>query len=240
MNANPATTANKEAATREPAPLLLHGRERILAVLHRLRVTREPLSLRRHGGFGAHASIVLAVNPATGLDLDAPQPALAVSSGDVLSVRGRVDGGDLRFTCPVLGAAAVGGHPALRVELPTEIALFERRAAHRVRLLPNTTVTASMGDEAHALRLTDLSHLGAGAHTRRDAAIESGDLLQLRLHLPDTEVDTAAEVRSTRPAAGRLHLGLRFAGLHREARQRLAQALHRIERQLIRRARGLI
>ena len=47
-----------------------------------------------------------------------------------------------------------------------------------------------------------------------------------------------AEVRSVRPLDGFTRLGLRFTDLGRESRQRLIQAIRRIERQLIRYARS--
>ncbi|MGB1562416.1 MAG: flagellar brake protein [Sinimarinibacterium flocculans] len=231
--------ASTPAADAGPTPTLLSQRERILDLLHRLRLHHELLSLRRHGSLGAHASIVLAVDPASGIDFDDPHPALHAAVGDVLSVRGRIDGSDLRFVCPVVGPSRIGGRPALRTELPTEMAMLERRAAYRVRLPVDAGITAATLDGRQGLELTDLSHLGAGAQAGRSSAIEPGDLLQLRINLPETRVDTAAEVRSSRPAGGGLRLGLRFAGLGREARQRLTQAIHRIERQLIRHARGL-
>jgi hypothetical protein len=231
----PVTAMSADEAT----PQLLVRREQILDALHRLRLHHEQLQLRRHGSLGSHVSIVLAVDPSSGIDLDPPHPALTASVGDVLSIRARIDGSDLRFATPVVGPSLVGGRRALRVELPSEIALLERRAAYRVRLPLDAGIVASTLDGEHHLQLTDLSHLGAGVQAGRGAAIESGDLLQLHLDLPDARVDTAAEVRSARPAGGRLQLGLRFAGLGREARQRLSQAIHRIERQLIRHARGL-
>lgn len=239
MNTPSTPAPDDRHAPPEPAPQLLSRREHILDVLHRLRLHHELLNLRRHGSHRIHASIVLAVDPATGIDFDDPHPALSAIVGDVLSVRGRIDGTDLRFAAPVVGPSLVGGRPALRVELPTEIALLERRAAYRVRLPADAGIPASTLDGSHALQLTDLSHLGAGAQAGRDSAIRSGDLLQLRIELPERRLDTAAEVRSARAAGGRLQLGLRFAGLGRDARQRLAEVIHRIERQLIRRARGL-
>lgn len=238
MNTPPPAAADEEPSD-QPAPQRLSRPERILETLHRLRLHRDLLNLRRYGSPGIHASIVLAVDAQTGVDFDEPNPPLCLAHGDLLSVRGRIDGSDLRFACPVVGAVVVDGRAALRTALPGQITLLERRAAYRVRLPADAGIAAATLDGNGALQLTDLSHLGAGAQAGRDSTIESGDLLRMRIRLPETEVDTAAEVRSARPAGGSLRLGLRFAGLSHEARQRLIQALHRIERQLIRHARGL-
>jgi c-di-GMP-binding flagellar brake protein YcgR len=247
MNAGTAAAGRDDGASAEGAEAqgmqLLQQPARIIETLHRLRLHRDLLTVRPLGAMTVSATIVLAVDAAHGIDFDAlhPPPQPPVTTGDLLSIRGNVDGSELRFQCRVSGPVSVGGRPALRTDLPDQITVLERRAAHRVRLplqddLAQTSVLNAGAGQT--LRLTDISQLGAGARTRHSDAPLSGDLLQLRIRLPETTVDATAEVRSVRPLDGFTRLGLRFTDLGRESRQRLIQAIHRIERQLIRYARS--
>jgi c-di-GMP-binding flagellar brake protein YcgR len=222
-------------ALRQPA--------RIIETLHRLRLHRDLLTARALGSTGTAATIILAVDAEHGIDFDAlhPAPQPFPKAGDSLMLRGNVDGSDLRFQCGVVGPVTVDGRPALRTALPEQIAVLERRAAFRLRLPSHgefapATVLGPSGEQA--LQITDISPLGAGVQARHGDAPTAGDRLQLRIRLPEATVDAAAEVRSATPLAGFTRLGLRFTDLGRESRQRLVEAIHRIERQLIRYARG--
>lgn len=222
-------------ALRQPA--------RIIETLHRLRLHRDLLTARPRGSASIGATIILAVDAERGIDFDAlhPAPQPAPTPGDGLSIRGSVDGSELRFQCRVIGPVSVDGRPALRTALPEQIAVLERRAAFRLRLpsqgeLAPTAVVGPLG--AQVLQLTDISLLGAGARARHGDAPATGDRLQLRIQLPQSTVHAGAEVRSSTPQAGFTRLGMRFTELGRESRQHLIEAIHRIERQLIRYARG--
>lgn len=238
---------NDAAAAAEPDDLhgmLLRAPARIGALLHRLRLHHSLLSVRAGGSQRWHASIVIAVDGTQRtLDLDAlhPAPPHEPTAGSQLTVRGRVDGGDLRFRCRVLGASVAENAAALRVAFPDEIFVLERRAAFRLNLPEQFNLAPShVGREwlEHPARLVDVSHAGAGAVVPNSVEPALGDTLKVRIQLPGTVIDTEAEVRSVTPGATGIRIGLQLGALRSEDETRLAQAINGLERQMIRAARA--
>ncbi len=231
------------AAESEELPgLLLRGPEQIHGLLHRLRLNRCLLSIRPYGSDRAYSSIVLAINvPRGAMDIDAlhPAPPEAVPAQTSLSVRSCLDGGDLRFRAHSLASVMHEGAPALRVALPEDVFVLERRAAYRVRVpaLPPSSVGRVLPDQD--ARLTDISQLGAGAVVPHRLEPGRGDRLRLQLRLPGAVIETDADVRTTRRQADGVRVGLCFAPLQGDARHRLSQAINRLERELIRSSRTL-
>lgn len=220
--------------------VLLRSRARIDALLHRLRLQHALLSLRPHASPRWHLSMVVGVDGAHDrLDLDAlhPPPQPAVEPGTLLYVRGRVDGGELRFDCNSLGTSLVDGRLALRVTTPDEVFVLERRSAFRLRLPEHMSLPPSAIGREHAelpARLIDVSCLGAGAIVPEAVGPQTGEALRMRVSLPGAVVDAQAQVRSTARHGHGLRVGLRFDDLRSDDESRLAQAVNRLERQLIR------
>ncbi|MFP5307315.1 MAG: flagellar brake protein [Gammaproteobacteria bacterium] len=221
--------------------VLLRSRARIDALLHRLRLQHALLSVRPHASPRWHLSMVVGVDGAHDrLDLDAlhPPPQPAVETGTLLHVRGRVDGGELRFECSSLGASVVDGRPALRTTTPDEVFVLERRSAFRLRLPEQMSLPPSAVGREHAAeqpaRLIDVSCLGAGAVVPEAVGPQAGEALRMRVILPGAVIDAQAQVRSTARHGQGVRVGLRFDGLRSDDESRLAQAVNRLERQLIR------
>lgn len=235
---------NLPPATQAPQPFEdVTDPLRVAALLNRLHKHRSLLSV--HGVYSPrpHLSMVLAADAGErSLYLDAlhPTPVLMPGKGSLLQVRGRLDGGRLRFSCVVSGETVCDGGPALRVELPETITLHEQRATWRLPLpadlpLPPTALRGADGE--YSVRLADISPLGAAAWVPAEMAAPLGRELLCKLQLPDAVLTTEAEVRSCTGRGERRRLGLRFAPLRPEQRDRLASAINRLERQLIRSAR---
>lgn len=232
------------AGTEDLHGLLLRNPERIAALLHRLRLHRSLLSLRFEGSERWHASMVVAIDAARGrfhLDAPASAPTPAPQPGARISVRGRVDGGDLRFRCRYAGTVLIDGIEALEAQAPDEIFVLERRTAFRLNLPPQLGLPPSaIGREqpTHPTRLIDVSLAGAGAVVPHAVQPQIGDALRMRIQLPGASVQTEAEVRSARAGEGGVRVGLRFEGLRSDDENRLAQAVNTLERQLIRATRS--
>lgn len=224
--------------------LLLRSPRRIEALLHRLRLNRSLLSVRLEGSDQWHASMVVAVAAAQRrLSLDAlnPSPSSIPVAGTRIAVRGRVDGGDLRFKCRYAGESIVEAEPAIDAELPEEIFVLERRAAYRLSLpqhlqLPPSAIGRAQPD--HRARLVDVSHVGVGAIVPADVQPAIGEELCMRIQLPGAVVQTDAEVRSTAAQGDGVRVGLRFDKLRGDDENRLAHAVNSLERQLIRASRA--
>jgi c-di-GMP-binding flagellar brake protein YcgR len=157
MSADPALAGRHDGEVAGAAATqVLQQPARIIETLHRLRLHRDLLTARTLGAAGTGATIILAVDAERGIDFDAlhPPPRPAPAAGDSLSIRGNVDGSELRFQCRVAGTVTVDGRPALRTALPDQIAVLERRAAHRLRLpwqgeLAPTAVLGSAAAHRH-------------------------------------------------------------------------------------------
>ncbi|SFF55364.1 c-di-GMP-binding flagellar brake protein YcgR, contains PilZNR and PilZ domains [Fontimonas thermophila] len=223
--------------------VLLRNPARIVGLLHRLRLHRSLLSIRFEGRADWHTSMIVAVDAAHGrLHLDAPAstPMPMPPPGTRIAVRGRLDGGDLRFGCRYTGTILIEGIESLAAAIPEEVFVLERRTAFRLNLPPRLGLPPSaIGREhpTHPTRLLDVSVSGAGAIVTPMIDPQIGETLHMHVQLPGASVQTAAEVRSTRVREDGVRVGLRFGALRREDETRLAQAIHRLERQLIRAAR---
>lgn len=224
--------------------LLLRSPRRIEALLHRLRLNRSLLSVRLEGSDQWHASMVVAVEPARhrfSLDALNPSPSPMPPPGTRIAVRGRVDGGDLRFKCRYAAESMVEAEPAIDAELPEEIFVLERRSAYRLNLPPHLQLPPSAIGRAqpdHRARLVDVSHVGVGAIVPADVQPAVGEELRMRIQLPGAVVQTDAEVRSTATQSDGVRVGLRFDKLRVDDENRLAQAVNGLERQLIRASRA--
>lgn len=224
--------------------LLLRSPRRIEALLHRLRLHRSLLSVRVEGSDQWHASMVVAVDaPRRRFHLDAlnPPPAQPLAAGTRIAVRGRVDGGDLRFKCRYAGASIIEAEPAIEAELPEDVFVLERRAAYRLNLPPHLQLPPSaIGRERpeHRARLVDVSHVGAGAVVPADVQPAVGDELRMLIQLPGATVHTDAEVRSAAAQGDGVRIGLHFEKLRSDEENRLAHAVNSLERQLIRATRA--
>lgn len=229
----------------EAAPLpgeeLLRGKE-IEAQLRRLCRHHSLISTRRSGDADARMTVVLAVDAAQRrfiVDALRPEPATAMAPGTVLRLRSRLDGAELVFSAEVEGAAPFEDAPALTLRFPDSMRLRERRGTYRLPLpgalnLRHSPAIAPSG--TLGLSLIDISLQGAGALVASKPALQIGDRLHLSVELPGASVPLVAEVRSRTPHGERLRLGLYFTELQPQQLDRLASAMLRIERQLIRAA----
>lgn len=243
---------NREVVRTEPAspaePEDLQGRlvrapSRIEAILNQLRRQRALLSVRVGGTADWRTSMVLAVDGMQQtLLLDPPHPPPPQPpSGALLSIRGRVDGSDLRFSCRASAPVDADGTAALLAEFPDHVLVLERRAAFRLNLPEFLRLPPSRVGHEHAehdVRLVDLSHTGTGAIVPDHVEPAVGDTLRVRLQLPDAVIDTEAEVRSITPGRDGIRVGLQLGTLAHEDETRLSQAISRLERQLIRATRA--
>lgn len=234
------TPADASSEHEDLSGTLLRSSAGIESLLHRLRLHRSLLSVRVEGAQRWHSTMVVAVDPQKDrLDLDAlhPAPRHDLAAGTQLLVRGRVDSGDLRFRCKVVGNAKVNDEPTLKTTLPEEIFVFERRGAFRLNLpaflnLPPSRIGREQPE--HDARLVDISHTGAGALVPRTVEPAIEDSLRVRIQLPGTVIDADAQVRSVTPISTGIRVGLQLAGLRGADEAHLTQAINSLERQLIR------
>ncbi|MEQ1439361.1 PilZ domain-containing protein [Fontimonas sp. SYSU GA230001] len=223
---------------------LLRSAAGIESLLLRLRVHRSLLSVRVEGSAQWHTSMVVAVDaPAGRLALDDlhPPPKQPLKPGTLLTVRGRVDSGDVRFRCAAVGPAVVDGAPALLAALPDEIFVFERRGAFRLHVpgflnLPPSRIGHERAE--HPARLVDISQGGAGVVLSGTIEPALDDTVRVRIELQGTVIEADARVRSIQPGENGVRLGLHLDGLSGQEEDHLAQAIHGLERQLIRATRG--
>ncbi len=217
-----------------------HQRASTLALLNRLRLHRVPLTVQINNALRGYSTCILAVDPdPDALHLDAlyPTPSVAPQPGARLRLRGRLDGGLLRFDTE-LGAMAINDDgPILRARIPEHIELLEQRAARRqpIGAGPDApTLALESGSGRSIAQLLDLSILGASALAPIEATAPIGS--QLRCHFDGPgALPFTAEVRSRTPRGRWQRLGLRFARLRREEEDRLVATLLRLERRAIRR-----
>ncbi len=223
--------------------LLIRKPQHIARMLHRLRLQRTPLAVRFNAAPHWHAGMIVGVYPDTRrfeLDFADAPPDIAPSPGDSVSIRGRIDDGDLRMDCSLTGERRRSAATALTLRLPQEIFVLERRTAYRLPLPPGLALPPSAVGHTEAdigARLVDVSHHGAGALIPLDLRTSVGAALHCHIALPDTALDTHAEVRSATRLRDGVRLGLRFEALKPCDEDRLAAAVNRLERQLIRESR---
>lgn len=233
---DPAATADAEPQRGEE--LLQHGK--LEAQLRRLCRHHSLLMARCSGEAEARPTVVLSVDfTRRRLLIDAlpgvPPPALP--PGTVLKLRTRVGGAELLFSAPVDRPALFEAAPALALRFPEFMRLRERRGARRLPLPPALQLPPSQAEAADAvvgLQLIDISVQGAGALSELHPALRAGERMQLNIELPGTRVPVIAELRSCVRHGDRLRLGLQFTQLAPQELDRLAAAILRIERQLIR------
>ncbi len=217
-----------------------HQRASTLALLNRLRLHRVPLTVQIENALRGYSTSVVAVDPdPEALHLDAlyPPPALAPQPGARLRLRGRLDGGLLRFETELDALAINDDGPILRARIPDHIELLEQRAARRqpIGTGPDApTLALEHSGNRSIAQLLDLSVLGASALAPIEAAAPLGSQLRCRFDSPSAQPFTA-EVRSRTPRGRWQRLGLRFARLRREEEDRLVATLLRLERRAIRR-----
>ncbi|HEY0973320.1 MAG TPA: PilZ domain-containing protein [Solimonas sp.] len=216
-------------------------RARLLALLHRLRLRRIALTAQPDPHASrSYCTRLLAVDAeAAALHLDAlhPEPAPELQAGHALHLRGRLDGGLLRFECRFTGLAIDDHGPVLRAALPERIELLEQRALRRLTLHAapqGPTLDLEHAGGHSAAHLLDLSAQGAGALAPIDATTPVGSTLRCRFETP-TALRIDAEVRSRSVRGAWQRLGLRFTRLRRDEEERLIAALLRLERHAIRR-----
>ncbi|MFA5942017.1 MAG: flagellar regulator YcgR PilZN domain-containing protein [Sinimarinibacterium sp.] len=234
------STADAAEEYEDLSGTLLRSSAGIESLLHRLRLHRSLLSVRAEGSQRWHTSMVVAVDPQSRqFDLDAlhPAPRQDLAAGTHLLVRGRVEGGDLRFRCNVVGTTTANSEAPLKAALPDEIFVFERRGAFRLSLptflnLPPSRVGRALPE--HNARLVDISHTGAGAVVPGTVEPAIDDTLRVRIQLPGTVIDAEAEVRSVTPGNDGIRVGLQLGRLRSQDEAHLAQAINSLERQLIR------
>lgn len=234
------TPADSAGEHEDLSGTLLRSSAGIESMLHRLRLHHSLLSVRVEGAQRWHSTMIVAVDPQkNSLDLDAlhPAPRHDLATGTPLLVRGRVDSGDLRFRCKVVGNANVDGNAALKATLPEEIFVFERRGAFRLNLpaflkLPPSRIGRQQPE--HDARLVDISHTGAGALVPRTVEPAIDDSLRVRIQLPGAVIEADAEVRSITPISTGIRVGLQLGGLRGHDEAHLTQAINSLERQLIR------
>jgi c-di-GMP-binding flagellar brake protein YcgR len=220
--------------------LLLRRPAQIESLLHRLRLHHTLLSVRLAGVPRWYSSLVIAIGPDhRHVDLDAlhPPPLTAPTAGTGLAIHARVDGGDLRLRSEVIGPCRVEQLPALRIAFPHTAFVRERRLnfrlplSSRLGLAPSQIVHA--GTERHA-PLADISADGAAALLSQPLEAPVGSRLQCQIDLPGLKLDTDAELRSSTELRHGWRVGMQFAPLPGDRRERLQRAILSLERQLIR------
>lgn len=218
----------------------LRTRGELLALLHRLRLRRVPLTTQVPNSTRSYCSRVLAVDcdaPALHLDALHPTPIIEPAQHSRLHLRGRLDGGLLHFDCDLTDFAIDDRGPVLRTTLPAVIELMEQRSARRLPMpsdLQAPTLALEHARGQSVARLLDVSVTGAGALAPLDAVVPIGAHLQCRFEVPTT-LRVLAEVRSRSARGAWQRLGLRFSQLRREEEERLIGAILRLERRAIRR-----
>lgn len=233
------------AAASDPprAEVLLSGADAD-AVLRRLCQHHALISARREGSARNYLSVVLAVDGERGIVLfDAlqPSPVLPLLVGESLKCRSQLDGAEVLFDASVDGNEDFDSQPAVRMRLPAQLRVRERRAVHRLNVPPTARApqaVAAIGDSKLVLKVVDLSMHGAGATISRAAAhasgVSIGDVIEIDLELPGAQILALAEVRTRAVHGDKLRLGLRFTDVEPRELDRLAAAVLRLERQLIR------
>ncbi|TJY62883.1 flagellar brake protein [Sinimarinibacterium sp. CAU 1509] len=229
---SPDTGDERGLLLRRPAP--------IESLLHRLRLNHAILSVRLAGAPRWYSSLVIAVGPNySHVDLDAlhPPPLTAPTAGTGMAIHARIDGGDLRLRSEVIGPCRVEKLPALRIAFPHTAFVRERRINFRLPLSPRLGLAPShivhAGTECHA-PLADISTDGAAALLSRPLEAPIGSSLQCQIDLPGLKLDTEAELRSSTAVRHGWRVGMQFAPLQADRRERLQRAILALERHLIR------
>lgn len=232
------TAAEPEAG--DGRGLLLRRPAQIESLLHRLRLNHTILSVRLASAPRWYSSLVIGVGPDHGpVDLDAlhPPPLTAPTPGTGLAIHARVDGGDLRLRSEVIGPCRVEQLPALRIAFPHTAFVHERRINFRLPLSAQLGLGPSRlvhnGTPLQA-PLADISADGAAALLNQPLPAPIGSRLLCQIDLPGLQLETDAEVRSSTAVRHGWRVGMQFAPLPVDRRERLQRAILALERRLIR------
>ncbi len=229
-----------KAAPIEMAPLPDADPWEILAGLRALRAN---LWLGVVGEPAAGVSVILSVLPGEGaFVIDALRSEEgshgALRVGQALYFDTQVEGRRLRLECRLRQVVTLADGGAYLCDQPRVVVDLQRRAAYRVRLGNQAAVRAAIldGDGINvSARVVDLSESGCGASVFAPFPSPAGSLVRVRVDLPELELSSLAEVRHVLPSpSGGTRVGLQFSIQDALAQHRLAQAVTRLQRQVLR------
>jgi c-di-GMP-binding flagellar brake protein YcgR len=207
----------------------------VLAGLHLLRAH---LWLGVNGKPAAGVTVVISVSAREGwFLLDALRDDDALKPGDPVYFDTQVEGRRLRIECRILRMVALEDGPAYVAAEPRIVLDQQRRSSYRVRLPTGSLLRAAITDARGTTtpaRLVDLSQTGCGARMSSELAAAPGDAVYVRVTLADFDLSTTAHVRHLETGSSTTHVGLEFAIDEQSARERLAQSVFRLQRQLLR------
>lgn len=207
-------------------------------LLSGLQLLRAHLWIGALGKPPAGATVLLSVAAKDGWFLiDALRDEDALKPGDLVYFDTQVEGRRLRIECRLVRLVALDDGPAYIAAEPRIVLDQQRRASYRVRMPAGTPLRAALTDPHGTMipaRIVDLSQTGCGARLTSDLGAAPGDAVHIRVSLADFDLSTAAQVRHIETAAAGTRLGLEFTIPEDTARERLAQSVFRLQRQLLR------
>ncbi|HKY93572.1 MAG TPA: PilZ domain-containing protein [Nevskiaceae bacterium] len=211
----------------------------VLAGLHLLRAH---LWLGVTGKPPAGVTVLISVSAREGwFLLDALRDDDALKAGDAVYFDTQVEGRRLRIECRILRMVALDDGPAYVAAEPRIVVDQQRRASYRVRLPTTTLLRAAITDPRGTVtpaRLVDLSQSGCGARMSSELAAAPGDAVHVRVSLDDFDLSTPARVAHLETGGSGTHIGLEFSIDEQAARERLAQSVFRLQRQILRDRQG--
>jgi c-di-GMP-binding flagellar brake protein YcgR len=220
------------------SPPATDGHGEIWDLLAGLSMLRAQLWLGVIGQASAGLSVLLAVRPEQGwMLIDCLRDSTALKAGDAMYFDTQVEGRRLRFECRLERIAELDDGPAYLVVEPRLVLDQQRRVAYRVRVPENQPLRAAIVDpegEVRPARVLDLSHMGCAARVELHAPVDAGAAVQCLLRVGEFHLTTEAQVRHVRPTPTGARLGLEFRPTTPVVEQQLAQAVSRLQRQLLR------
>jgi c-di-GMP-binding flagellar brake protein YcgR len=132
---------------------------------------------------------------------------------------------------------ALDDGPAYIAAEPRIVVDQQRRNSYRVRLPTSTLLRAAITDPhgtTTPARLVDLSQNGCGARMSTGIAASLGDTIHVRVSLVDFDLSTPARIAHIENGNATTQVGLEFAIEEQAAKERLAQAVFRLQRQILR------
>lgn len=230
-------------ATSEPLPETSPAPLQVWDVLAGLHLLRAHLWLGVTGKPPAGVTVVISVSPREGwFLLDALRDDDALKPGDAVYFDTQVEGRRLRLECCILRMVALDDGPAYIAAQPRIVLDQQRRASYRVRLPSNTLLRAAITDPNGTVtpaRVVDLSQTGCGARLSTGLSAAPGDAVYVCVSFADFDLSTPARVAHVESGGSSTHVGLEFAIAEQVARERLAQSVFRLQRQVLRDRQGL-
>ncbi|NKF21746.1 flagellar brake protein [Solimonas marina] len=195
------------------------------------------ISIRRSGDDRWLPSSILLVQPMLRRIVIDALPEQVSETGTLLHLRTRCDGAEIFFSSTILGRLQHDGGPALALSIPPSIRLHDRRVVRRVPIPGDAKLPpseATLRSARFRFEITDVSVFGAGGVAHNAPHLGIGDLLDLQIELPASQLPVRAEIRSRAARGGTVRLGLRFTDMRPQHLEQLTGELARLERQALR------